>query len=46
MGQSGDPYSAYFRDQWSDYYGGTTFALPFTQQAVAAQTRHTLRLLP
>jgi penicillin amidase len=46
LGESGDPYSAYFRDQWSDYYGGTTFALPFTQQAVAAQTQHTLRLLP
>jgi penicillin G amidase len=46
LGESGDPYSAYFRDQWSDYYGGTTFALPFTQPAVAAQTQHTLRLLP
>ena len=23
-------YSPYFRDQWNDYYGGTTFALPFT----------------
>jgi penicillin amidase len=46
LGESGDPYSAYFRDQWSDYYGGTTFALPFSAQAVAAQTRHTLRLEP
>jgi penicillin amidase len=46
LGESGDPYSPYFRDQWSDWYGGTTFALPFTQGAVAAQTRHTLRLLP
>jgi penicillin G amidase len=46
LGESGDPYSPYFRDQWNDWYGGTTFALPFTQAAVAAQTRHTLRLLP
>jgi penicillin amidase len=45
-GESGNPLSAYFRDQWSDWYHGTTFALPFTQPAVAAQARHTLRLLP
>src|ERR1035437_10029211 len=46
LGESGNPLSPYFRDQWNDYYGGTTFALPFTPAAVAAQTRHTLRLLP
>ena len=46
LGESGNPYSSYFRDQWNDYYGGTTFALPFTPAAVAAQTRHTLRLMP
>jgi len=46
MGESGNPSSPYFRDQWNDWYGGTTFALPFTQSAVATQTRHTLRLLP
>jgi penicillin amidase len=46
LGESGDPLSPYFRDQWAAYYGGTTFALPFTQPAVTAQTRHTLRLLP
>jgi penicillin amidase len=46
LGESGNPYSAYFRDQWNDYYGGTTFALPFSLPAVASQTRHTLRLLP
>ncbi|HEX4757710.1 MAG TPA: penicillin acylase family protein [Terracidiphilus sp.] len=46
LGESGDPYSPYFRDQWNDWYGGTTFALPFTSASVAAQTRHTLRLLP
>jgi penicillin amidase len=46
LGESGDPYSPYFRDQWNDWYGGSTFAFAFTPQAVAAQTRHTLRLLP
>jgi penicillin amidase len=46
LGESGDPYSPYYRDQWKDYYGGTTFALPFSDNAVAAQTRHTLRLTP
>jgi penicillin G amidase len=46
LGESSDPYSPYFRDQWKDYYGGTTFALPFSAAAVAAQTRHTLRLVP
>ncbi len=46
LGESGDPYSAYFRDQWNDWYGGTTFALPFSTSAVAAQTQHTQRLLP
>jgi penicillin amidase len=46
LGESGNPYSAYFRDQWNDWYAGTTFALPFSREAVAAQTRHTLRLLP
>jgi penicillin amidase len=46
LGESSNPYSPYFRDQWQDYYNGSTFALPFTPEAVAAQTRHTLRLLP
>ncbi|MGB6687404.1 MAG: penicillin acylase family protein [Terracidiphilus sp.] len=46
LGESGNPFSPYFRDQWNDYYKGTTFALPFTPAAVAAQTRHTLLLKP
>jgi penicillin amidase len=46
LGESGNPYSPYFRDQWNDYYGGTTFAFPFTPGAVASQTRHTMRLMP
>ncbi len=46
LGESGNPLSPYFRDQWIDWYNGTTFTLPFTPAAVAAQTQHTLRLLP
>jgi penicillin amidase len=46
LGESSNPFSPYFRDQWNDWYAGTTFTLPFTMAAVAAQTRHTLRLLP
>ncbi len=46
LGESGNPYSPYFRDQWSDYSNGRTFALPFTPAAVSANTQHTLRLLP
>ncbi len=46
LGESSNPLSPYFRDQWSDWYNGTTFTLPFTPAAVAAQTTHTLHLLP
>jgi penicillin amidase len=46
LGESGNPLSPYFRDQWKDWYGGTTFALPFSSAAVATQTTHTLRLVP
>jgi penicillin amidase len=46
LGESGNPLSPYFKDQWNDWYNGTTFALPFTPAAVAAQTSHTLQLLP
>ncbi len=46
MGESGDPLSEYYRDQWPYWYAGKTFALPFTDQAVAGATVHTLRLEP
>lgn len=46
MGESGDPLSPYYRDQWTYWYDGTTFALPFTDAAIAASTSHTLRLTP
>jgi penicillin amidase len=46
MGESGDPMSPYFLDQFPSWYGGKTFALPFTEPAVTASTRHTLQLVP
>ena len=46
MGESGDPLSPYYRDQWDSWYNGRTFPLPFSDQAVAAATAHTLRLEP
>ncbi len=46
LGESGNPYSPYFRDQWNDYYNGATFALPFSKQAVDSSTQHTLLLAP
>jgi penicillin amidase len=46
LGESSDPLSAYYRDQWSAWYNGTTFPLPFTPSAVMKQTTHTLQLEP
>ena len=46
LGQSGDPVSPWYRDQWPAWYRGTTFALPFTESAVHAAAEHTLRLSP
>ncbi|HEV2278566.1 MAG TPA: penicillin acylase family protein [Acidobacteriaceae bacterium] len=46
MGESGDPLSPYYRDQWPYWYGGKTFAWPYTDEAVTAATAHTLRLEP
>lgn len=46
LGESSDPLDPYYRDQWSAWYNGTTFALPFTPAAVAKQTTHVLTLTP
>lgn len=46
LGESENPYSPHFRDQWNDWLRGTTFAMPFSESAVAAQTAHTLTLQP
>jgi penicillin amidase len=45
-GESGDPISRYYLDQWPYWYNGSTFALPFSSAAVSSQTEHTLRLQP
>ncbi len=46
MGESGDPLSPWYRDQWPLWYTGATMPLPYTPAAVQAVTEHTLRLLP
>ena len=45
-GESGEIFSRHYMDQWRAWYEGTTFALPFSQQAVQAAAVSTLRLLP
>lgn len=46
LGESGDPVSPWFNDQWQAWYGGTTFAMPFSPMAVSKQTTHSLQLVP
>jgi penicillin amidase len=46
LGESADPASQWFMDQWPAWYHGTTFAMPFSDAAVKAATRHTLTLVP
>ncbi len=46
LGESGDPVSPHYRDQWDAWYNGRTFPMPFSSTAVAAAARHTLTLLP
>ncbi|HYX70178.1 MAG TPA: penicillin acylase family protein [Terriglobales bacterium] len=45
-GQSGQIFSPYFMDQWTAWYEGTTFPLPFSAEAVRGAAKHTLTLLP
>jgi penicillin G amidase len=45
-GQAGNFLSPYYMDQWKAWYGGSTFTLPFSAQAVAAAKAHTLVLEP
>ncbi len=46
LGESANPASPWFMDQWLAWYHGTTFPLPFTNAAVDAATTHTLTLNP
>ncbi len=45
-GQGGNFLSPYYMDQWNAWYEGSTFALPFTPQAVEANGSHRLELRP
>jgi penicillin G amidase len=45
-GESGNFTSTYFMDQWQAWYQGTTFALPFSAEAVRKSRAHELRLEP
>jgi penicillin amidase len=46
MGQSGHPASEHYSDQFDPWVKVETRRLPFTQEAVAKATRHTLKLVP
>ena len=46
LGQSENPASPWFMDQFTAWYHGTTFALPYTDAALAHATTHTLTLTP
>ena len=45
-GQSGNIFDDHYNDQWSAYYNGTTFALPFSPAAVQRAAAHHLTLEP
>ncbi len=45
-GQSGQIFSPHYMDQWSAWYGGTTFPLAFSSEAVTRTGRHQLVLEP
>jgi penicillin amidase len=45
-GESGQLFSPYYLDHWPYWYGGKTFALPFSDEAVKRSAAHTLMLRP
>jgi penicillin amidase len=45
-GESGIYLSPYYLDQWKAWYGGSTFAFPFSEAAVASHRRHEMTLTP
>ena len=45
-GQSGNPLSRHFDDQWKAWRSGTSFPLPFSDDAVNRSRAHELRLMP
>ena len=45
-GQAGNFLSPNYMDQWTAWYEGTTFPLPFSKEAVDRSKTHTLQLAP
>src|SRR5271155_1790181 len=45
-GESGIFLSPYYMDQWTAWYGGSTFAFPFSQAAIERQRAHEMVLEP
>jgi penicillin G amidase len=45
-GESGILLSPYYMDQWASWYGGSTFAFPFSPAAVAQHRAHEMTLEP
>jgi penicillin amidase len=45
-GESGIFLSPYYMDQWAAWYGGSTFAFPFSQAAVEGHRAHEMTLAP
>ncbi|MDW5264152.1 MAG: penicillin acylase family protein [Edaphobacter sp.] len=46
LGESGNPASPWFMDQWPAWYKGTTFTLPFSKTSIDNAATHTLTLTP
>jgi penicillin G amidase len=46
LGESSNPESPWFMDEWPAWYHGTTYPMPFSHNAVDAATTHTLTLTP
>jgi penicillin amidase len=46
LGQSGNPLSPWFMDQFPAWYNNTTQTLPYTSDALRSSTTHTLTLTP
>ena len=46
LGQSGDPVSPWYMDQFQAWLRGSTYPFPFSPAAVQAAATHTLTLTP
>jgi penicillin amidase len=46
LGESMDPASPWYMDQWKAWYTGTTFPMPFSDTAADAAAKHSLTLVP